>query len=113
MAVPLAHRACQQRHKPTPPPLQVKYFLPDPVANDVKYQASAQVGWGGGRVAACSVQHVCMCLGVGGRGLAHHCGAPPTARAPAQPFLVFGLLTTGLAIGHHNQLIDAAASLAK
>eukprot|EP00887_Chlorella_sp_A99_P003457 scaffold7.g3457.t1 len=50
---------------------QVKYFLPDPVANDVKYQASAQ------------------------------------------PFLVFGLLTTGLAIGHHNQLLDAAASLAQ
>ena len=42
---------------------QVKYFIPDPVANDVKYQASAQ------------------------------------------PFLVFGLLTTGLAIGHHNQLL--------
>lgn len=39
---------------------QVKFFLPDPVANDVKYQASAQ------------------------------------------PFLVFGLLTTGLAIGHHT-----------
>lgn len=39
---------------------QVKYFIPDPVENDVKYQASAQ------------------------------------------PFLVFGLLTTGLAIGHHN-----------
>lgn len=39
---------------------QVKYFIPDPVANDVKYQASAQ------------------------------------------PFLVFGLLTTGLAIGHHT-----------
>ena len=39
---------------------QFKYFLPDPVANDVKYQASAQ------------------------------------------PFLVFGLLTAGLAIGHHN-----------
>ena len=38
---------------------QVKYFIPDPIANDVKYQASAQ------------------------------------------PFLVFGLLTTGLAIGHH------------
>ena len=40
---------------------QVKYFLPDPIENDVKYQASAQ------------------------------------------PFLVFGLLTTGLAIGHHTQ----------
>ena len=39
---------------------QYKYFIPDPVANDVKYQAAAQ------------------------------------------PFLVFGLLTTGLAIGHHN-----------
>eukprot|EP00890_Picochlorum_soloecismus_P001247 jgi/Picsp_1/2122/NSC_05587-R1_chlorophyll synthetase len=38
---------------------QIKYFIPDPIANDVKYQASAQ------------------------------------------PFLVFGLLTTGLAIGHH------------
>lgn len=45
---------------------QFKFFLPDPVANDVKYQASAQ------------------------------------------PFLVFGLLTAGLAIGHHNQLIAAA-----
>ncbi len=41
---------------------QIKYFLPDPIANDVKYQASAQ------------------------------------------PFLVFGLLTTGLAIGHVNQV---------
>ena len=41
--------------------LQLKYFLPDPVKNDVKYQASAQ------------------------------------------PFLVFGLLTTGLAVGHHTQ----------
>ncbi|CAG9461806.1 unnamed protein product [Pedinophyceae sp. YPF-701] len=41
---------------------QVKYLLPDPIANDVKYQASAQ------------------------------------------PFLVFGLLTTGLAIGHHNMM---------
>jgi chlorophyll synthase len=50
---------------------QWKFFLPDPVANDVKYQASAQ------------------------------------------PFLVFGLLTTGLAIGHHNNaaLADAAAAL--
>lgn len=38
---------------------QYTLFLPDPVANDVKYQASAQ------------------------------------------PFLVFGLLTTGLAYGHH------------
>lgn len=43
---------------------QVKYFLPDPIANDVKYQASAQ------------------------------------------PFLVLGLLTTGLAIGHHNAAIS-------
>ncbi|PRW33934.1 chlorophyll synthetase [Chlorella sorokiniana] len=57
---------------------QVKYFLPDPVANDVKYQASAQ------------------------------------------PFLVFGLLTTGLAVGAHNsgaaaakaaELADAVSSL--
>ncbi|PNH08873.1 Chlorophyll synthase, chloroplastic [Tetrabaena socialis] len=47
---------------------QYKYFLPDPIANDVKYQASAQ------------------------------------------PFLVFGLLTTGLAIGHMNQVAAAAAS---
>ncbi|KXZ49211.1 hypothetical protein GPECTOR_22g801 [Gonium pectorale] len=47
---------------------QIKYFLPDPIANDVKYQASAQ------------------------------------------PFLVFGLLTTGLAIGHMNQIAAAAAS---
>jgi chlorophyll synthase len=39
---------------------QYKYFIPDPIKNDVKYQASAQ------------------------------------------PFLVFGLLTTGLAVGHHN-----------
>ena len=38
---------------------QFKFFLPDPMKNDVKYQASAQ------------------------------------------PFLVFGLLTTGLAWGHH------------
>jgi hypothetical protein len=39
---------------------QVKYFLPDPIENDVKYQASAQ------------------------------------------PFLVFGLLTTALAVGSTN-----------
>lgn len=44
---------------------QFKFFLPDPIANDVKYQAAAQ------------------------------------------PFLVFGLLTTGLAVGAHN----AAAGL--
>jgi chlorophyll synthase len=41
---------------------QFKYFLPDPVANDVKYQASAQ------------------------------------------PFLVFGILATALAVGHHGPL---------
>lgn len=41
---------------------QWKYFLPDPVANDVKYQASAQ------------------------------------------PFLVFGILATALAIGRHGVL---------
>ena len=41
---------------------QVQYLLPDPVANDVKYQASAQ------------------------------------------PFLVFGLLTTALAIGSSNAM---------
>ena len=41
---------------------QYSLFIPDPVANDVKYQASAQ------------------------------------------PFLVFGLLTTALAIGHANSL---------
>lgn len=41
---------------------QFKYFLPDPVENDVKYQASAQ------------------------------------------PFLVFGILATGLAVGHHGPL---------
>ncbi|CAD7696515.1 unnamed protein product [Ostreobium quekettii] len=39
---------------------QFRYFIPDPVANDVKYQASAQ------------------------------------------PFLVFGLLTTALAVGQYN-----------
>uniref|UniRef100_A0A7S1X4T6 Chlorophyll synthase n=2 Tax=Eukaryota TaxID=2759 RepID=A0A7S1X4T6_9CHLO len=39
---------------------QVRYFLPDPIANDVKYQANAQ------------------------------------------PFLVFGILTTALAVGHIN-----------
>ncbi|CAM9524143.1 unnamed protein product [Ectocarpus sp. 12 AP-2014] len=39
---------------------QFKYFLPDPVGNDVKYQATAQ------------------------------------------PFLVFGILTTALAVGHHT-----------
>lgn len=48
---------------------QIKYFIPDPIKNDVKYQASAQ------------------------------------------PFLVFGLLTTGLAIGHVNSLAASAASL--
>ncbi len=41
---------------------QAKFFIPDPIANDVKYQAAAQ------------------------------------------PFLVFGLLTTGLCIGHVNSL---------
>eukprot|EP00184_Porphyridium_aerugineum_P006359 CAMPEP_0184707212 /NCGR_PEP_ID=MMETSP0313-20130426/37155_1 /TAXON_ID=2792 /ORGANISM="Porphyridium aerugineum, Strain SAG 1380-2" /LENGTH=374 /DNA_ID=CAMNT_0027168787 /DNA_START=2108 /DNA_END=3232 /DNA_ORIENTATION=- len=41
---------------------QQKYFLKDPIANDVKYQASAQ------------------------------------------PFLVLGILITGLAIGHHGPL---------
>ena len=41
---------------------QFKYFLPDPIANDVKYQASAQ------------------------------------------PFLVFGILDTALAVGHHGPL---------
>jgi hypothetical protein len=45
-----------------PPIPQFKYFLPDPVANDVKYQASAQ------------------------------------------PFLVFGILDTALAVGHHGPL---------
>ena len=39
---------------------QVRLFLPDPIGNDVKYQASAQ------------------------------------------PFLVFGILTTALAVGHMN-----------
>ena len=85
MAVPLAHRACQQRHKPTPPPLQVKYFLPDPVANDVKYQASAQVGWGGGRVAACSVHaacSMCACAWVWGDVVLHITVAPPRPHAP-------------------------------
>ena len=41
---------------------QAKLFLPDPIANDVKYQASAQ------------------------------------------PFLVFGILDTALAVGHHGPL---------
>lgn len=41
---------------------QTKFFLPDPIANDVKYQASAQ------------------------------------------PFLVFGILDTALAVGHHGPL---------
>lgn len=41
---------------------QAKYLIPDPIANDVKYQAAAQ------------------------------------------PFLVFGLLTTALAIGHVNNM---------
>ena len=40
--------------------LQAIYFIPDPIANDVKYQAGAQ------------------------------------------PFLVFGILTTALAVGSHN-----------
>jgi chlorophyll/bacteriochlorophyll a synthase len=39
---------------------QATLLLPDPIANDVKYQASAQ------------------------------------------PFLVFGILATGLCVGHHN-----------
>ena len=40
--------------------LQAIYFIPDPIANDVKYQGGAQ------------------------------------------PFLVFGILTTALAVGSHN-----------
>ena len=42
---------------------QFKYFIPDPVKNDVKYQGAAQ------------------------------------------PFLVLGILMTGLAVGHHNQIL--------
>jgi hypothetical protein len=60
---PRPPRPCPPLPPPPPPPqvfAQFKYFLADPVANDVKYQASAQ------------------------------------------PFLVLGLLTTGLAVGHHN-----------
>lgn len=45
---------------------QAKFLIPDPIANDVKYQAAAQ------------------------------------------PFLVFGLLTAALAVGHVNQLAAAA-----
>jgi chlorophyll synthase len=60
MAIPLTYLLCLLSSR-----LQLKYFLPDPIANDVKYQASAQ------------------------------------------PFLVFGLLTTGLAVGAAN----AAAGL--
>ena len=41
---------------------KLKFFLPDPVANDVKYQAAAQ------------------------------------------PFLVFGILDTALAVGNHGPL---------
>ena len=41
---------------------QAQYFIPDPIKNDVKYQASAQ------------------------------------------PFLVFGILDTALAVGHHGPL---------
>ena len=48
---------------------QVRYLIPDPVANDVKYQASAQ------------------------------------------PFLVLGILATGLAVGHHNILIGNVPGL--
>lgn len=44
---------------------QFKFFLPDPIKNDVKYQAAAQ------------------------------------------PFLVFGLLATGLAWGHHVNMLAA------
>ena len=44
---------------------QFKFFLPDPIKNDVKYQAAAQ------------------------------------------PFLVFGLLATGLAWGHHVNMLSA------
>jgi chlorophyll/bacteriochlorophyll a synthase len=47
---------------------QFAFFLKDPVANDVAYQARAQ------------------------------------------PFLVFGLLCTGLAIGHHNAALAAASA---
>ena len=50
---------------------QAKFLIPDPVANDVKYQAAAQ------------------------------------------PFLVFGLLTTALAVGHVNQLAAAAGLVAR
>lgn len=77
---PLGLTLCSLSSRPlplSPPPLsppqiyfQYKYFLPDPIANDVKYQASAQ------------------------------------------PFLVFGLLTAGLACGHHVNAVAAAASAA-
>lgn len=63
---------CAIHHAPTHAPpnqpttqqifFQAKYLIPDPIANDVKYQAAAQ------------------------------------------PFLVFGLLTTALAIGHVNHM---------
>lgn len=47
---------------------QFKYFLPDPIKNDVKYQGAAQ------------------------------------------PFLVLGILMTGLAVGHHNNEIAQQAA---
>ena len=67
---PSPNRACPCASSPinTQVYAQIKYFLPDPVANDVKYQASAQ------------------------------------------PFLVFGLLTTGLAVGAHNSGAGAAVA---
>lgn len=69
---PSTHPLQEARSSSTPyrilPLICRRFFIPDPIANDVKYQAAAQ------------------------------------------PFLVFGLLTTGLAIGHVNSIAEAVTT---
>ena len=74
---------------------QYKYIIPDPVANDVKYQARARARCAGAE-AGCAARDV-----VSRRDAAVLRRGFRAAQASAQPFLVFGLLTTGLAWGHH------------
>ena len=65
--------------------LQFKYFLPDPIANDVKYQVLNRMNCN--LIPIITRFNACMSL-----------------QASAQPFLVFGILDTALAIGNHGPL---------
>ena len=99
---------------------QVKYFLPDPVS----FSGCRGGGCGVARAATAMDGIACWCSSARpfpshGHLVGAHEG-PAVLRcaaqvandvkyqASAQPFLVFGLLCTGLAIGHHNQLLAAA-----